>query len=277
MKKFILSLLFIPLCTLLFAQDPLVHLTRFEGQEITGVSVSSGFRVELIPSETPSVTVSMSRELEGDLILNISSEGIITLGLETKNTLSLKSDRKNSVLTAKIYTNNLKSIKASGGSEVAGSAAFSGGSLAIDLSGGANVTTLEYTAENQVIITASGGSKFTGSFTTNLLRQELSGGSKGKVTTECKSLVANLGGASELEISGSADDAIVNTGGASGLKGETLQIKTAKLDSSAASKITVGEIKELTATASSASAIRYRGTPTIQSIKTSSAGSIKSL
>ena len=89
--------------------------------------------------------------------------------------------------------------------------------------------------------------------------------------------VFNLGSSAELTISGKVGEVTVTTSSASGFHGENYTIDKATLKASSTSRITVGDVQTLSAQASSAAGIRYKGDPKITSLDTSSAGSIKKL
>lgn len=65
-------------------QDNMVRLTRFAGQTITGVSASSGFSVEVRKSNSTSVEIVMPAEWQQYLTCELTPDGVVQLGLDTK-------------------------------------------------------------------------------------------------------------------------------------------------------------------------------------------------
>ena len=65
-------------------QDNMVRLTRFAGQTITGVSASSGFSVEVRESNSTSVEIVMPAEWQQYLTCELTPDGVVQLGLDTK-------------------------------------------------------------------------------------------------------------------------------------------------------------------------------------------------
>jgi hypothetical protein len=103
---------------------------------------------------------------------------------------------------------------------------------------------------------------------------DLSGASdlKGKVDT--KKLAFDISGASDSKISGVAVSLDIDASGASKFKGFDLTTDYCKVTASGASDIKITVNKELSATASGASDIDYKGAGVIRDIKTSGASSI---
>jgi hypothetical protein len=103
---------------------------------------------------------------------------------------------------------------------------------------------------------------------------DLSGASdlKGKVDT--KKLAFDISGASDSKISGVAVTLDIDASGASKFKGFDLSTDYCNVSASGASDIKITVNKELSATASGASDIDYKGAGVIRDIKTSGASSI---
>ena len=129
---------------------------------------------------------------------------------------------------------SFKNIEVSGASELAGENAISGNS--------------------ELVINASGASKIT---------LELSGGK----------IVSDISGASTLNLKGQVSDLDAEASGASDMNCYDLVVDNAKLDLSGASSADITANKSLTAEASGASHIRYKGTASVNQ-STSGAGSV---
>ncbi len=252
------------------AQTQMTRQTRFEGQNITGIAAGNNFDVEIYQSDKTSASIEIPAELEKKLIFNIDGNGVVTLGL-TGNFLSKKQDD----LKAKIYLKNLKSLKASSNAEIKAMTPFTAASVVIDLSSSGKIDDLELTASERVVIDAKSSGEIDATITTPLLRADLTSSADGEIVHNGAQGVFNLGSSAELTISRKPGEVTVTS--ASGFHGENYTIDKATLKASSTSRITVGDVQTLSAQASSAAGIRYKGDPKITSLDTSSAGSIKKL
>ena len=94
----------------------------------------------------------------------------------------------------------------------------------------------------------------------------------GKVKADVLKL--NLSGASDAKISGTAGTVVIESSGASDLKGYDLVTDICKVNVSGASDVFITVNTELTASASGASDINYKGNALIKDIKSSGASSV---
>ena len=113
-----------------------------------------------------------------------------------------------------------------------------------------------------------------GSLQSDDLLVELSGASDLKGKVDSKKLAFDLSGASDAKITGTAGKLDIEASGASSFKGYDLLTDYCNARASGASGIRITVNKELSATASGASDINYKGTGVIRDIKTSGASSI---
>lgn len=88
-------------------------------------------------------------------------------------------------------------------------------------------------------------------------------------------LKVELSGASDMRVTGSATRLTVEARGASEFKGEDLVTETCDATASGASDIRITVNKELTAQASGASDVKYKGNGVIRDIKTTGASGIR--
>ncbi len=114
----------------------------------------------------------------------------------------------------------------------------------------------------------------TGSLNASALAIHLSGACDftGKVKADVLKL--NLSGASDAKISGTAGTVVIESSGASDLKGYDLVTDICKVNVSGASDVFITVNTELTASASGASDINYKGNALIKDIKSSGASSV---
>jgi hypothetical protein len=108
----------------------------------------------------------------------------------------------------------------------------------------------------------------------NDLLVDMSGASDLKGKLDTKQLTFDISGASDIKITGTAAKLDIEASGASSFKGFDLSTDYCNARASGASAIRVTVNKELSATASGASDIDYKGTGVIRDIKTSGASSV---
>lgn len=106
------------------------------------------------------------------------------------------------------------------------------------------------------------------------LMLRLSGASDFKGSVDLHKLNIDQSGASDATISGKASTLEVDAGGASELKGYNLETDNCKAKASGASDIKITVSKELSATASGASSIYYKGTAAAKEVRSSGASNI---
>ena len=269
MKKLLILLTTVLSVQFLTAQEKMVRLTRFEGADITGVIASNAFKVELYQDENTRAEVEIPAEVESKLEFNLASDGSVNLALKG---FSLK---KNQQLSAKIYIKDLKAIRARGASQITLATPMEADGLVIELGGSSSLQGEAITVKNQVVVDCSGASKLETSINTRLIRATLGGASKATVTSQADNAVWELSGASEATLKGEIKTASLTAKSASSIEAKECTIGTATVTATSASGIMLGKTTELSATANSASKIRYEGTPKITKMDSSSAASIQ--
>jgi len=125
-------------------------------------------------------------------------------------------------------------------------------------------------------LNASGASdiRVTGIIKANELDINMSGASDFDGAIEANSLTVELNGASDMSVSGSAAILKIDVSGASDFKGYNLQTDNCSAKASGASDIKITVNKELSAQATGASGVHYKGNGVIRAIKTNGASSI---
>jgi len=106
------------------------------------------------------------------------------------------------------------------------------------------------------------------------LKIDLSGASNLKGKIDGQKLNVDLSGASDMTLSGSMGQLNIEASGASGFKGFDMVVDYCNAKASGASDIKITVNKELSAEASGASDVNYKGSGLIRDIKTSGASSI---
>ena len=125
---------------------------------------------------------------------------------------------------------------------------------------------------------ASGGSdvRVEGTITSEELVLRISGGSDFSGKIESSKLTVRQSGGSDVRISGRATSLTVDASGGSDFKGYDLVAEVCDLEASGACDIEVTASRVLSARASGASDIYYKGSPTVKEAKSSGASSVKS-
>ena len=106
------------------------------------------------------------------------------------------------------------------------------------------------------------------------LKIDISGASNMRGKLEARKMTIDLSGASDMTVSGSSSQLTIDASGASKFKGADLATDFCNARATGASDIRITVNKELSAHASGASDVKYRGEGVIRDIKTSGASSI---
>jgi hypothetical protein len=133
------------------------------------------------------------------------------------------------------------------------------------------------TFTNLMKLEASGACniKSAGKMKLDELKVELSGASDFTGDLEMGSIRIDLSGASQVNLKGTADKATYLSSGASSIKAFDFAVNYCKIDASGASAVRVFANKEISAEASGASSIQYKGEAMIKDFNSSGASSVK--
>jgi hypothetical protein len=125
-------------------------------------------------------------------------------------------------------------------------------------------------------LNASGASdiRVTGAIKGNELDINMSGASDFDGDIQVNALTVDLSGASDMTVKGSATSLKVEVSGASDFKGYDFQADNCSASASGASDIKITVNKELSAHASGASGVHYKGNGVIRDVKTNGASSV---
>ena len=126
------------------------------------------------------------------------------------------------------------------------------------------------------ILSASGASEFliSGTLSVPSLQVKLTGASEIKGAVKITDLIADLSGASNLKINGTVVNIKINADGASDIKGYDLVTDECTASLSGASDINITINKVLSAHATGASSIHYKGAAVVKDLQTSGASSV---
>ncbi|MBK6381086.1 MAG: DUF2807 domain-containing protein [Chitinophagaceae bacterium] len=114
----------------------------------------------------------------------------------------------------------------------------------------------------------------TGSISTASLAIQMSGACDFSGSVKAAVLKLNLSGASDAKISGTAGTAFIESSGASDVKAYDLVTDICKVNVSGASDVFITVNNELTASATGASDIKYKGNALVKEMKSSGASSV---
>ena len=116
--------------------------------------------------------------------------------------------------------------------------------------------------------------RVTGMIKSNELEINMSGASDFEGSIQANSLTVDLSGASDMTVQGTTTTLKIEVSGASEFKGYDLQTDNCSAKASGASDIRITVNKELSAQASGASGVSYKGNGVIRDIKSNGASSI---
>lgn len=130
--------------------------------------------------------------------------------------------------------------------------------------------------KNLESLEASGASRFIFSnmFEDTSIKVELSGASEIKGTVRFSNLVLNISGASTVKVDGTVENLKINASGASDVKNYNLIVDNCVAELSGASDVRITVNKSLSARATGASTLYYKGNPEKSGINSSGASNV---
>ena len=165
---------------------------------------------------------------------------------------------------------------------------------ALDIGGACNVEITDPIKVEDFKLELSGASNLKGEINGNNIKFELSGASNAKTNfigtsfdlsqsgasnfkgnVNSPKISVDLTGASTTEVNGTTTDLAIDASGASNFKGGDLSAVSCKVEATGASSANISVSKELQATASGGSDIRYSGTANITNLDVSGGSSVK--
>lgn len=274
MKKALMFSLFAALCCssgCLSAQTMTTRQTRFEGQNITGVSAGSTFQVEVYQSDKTSATVELPAKWADKLEFTIDNDGVVNIKLEGFKLNLNKEDE----FKATVYLKDPYALKASSSATITAKTPIKTATLNIDVSSSGEVIIPDLTATNRVVINGSSSGDIEATINTPLLRCDASSSARATLTHTGKEAALNASSSGKITLSGTVDKATASASSAGKVNGEGYTAKEASLRTSSAGKIAMHVTDTLSAKASSGSSVTYSGNPNVQSLDTSSGGRVR--
>lgn len=188
-----------------------------------------------LSSGTEAVAVSAAKAEIRDRIKTVVQNGVLKIYMENDGRGFGISINSNQRLRAYVSYKTLRSLEASGGSDIKVDGVITASDLNVRISGGSDFT--------------------------------------GKV--DAGNLTVRLNGGSDVKIAGKAGSLTVDASGGSDFSGYDLVADVCDLEASGACDIEVTANRELSARASGASDIQYKGKPAVKEAKASGASSVK--
>lgn len=274
MKKALMFSLFAALCCssgCLSAQTMTTRQTRFEGQNITGVSAGSTFQVEVYQSDKTSATVELPAKWADKLEFTIDNDGVVNIKLEGFKLNLNKEDE----FKATVYLKDPYSLKASSSATITAKTPIKTATLNIDVSSSGEVIIPDLTATNRVVINGSSSGEIEAKITAPLLRCDVNSSASADLEHIGTEAVLNAASSADIDIKGSTNKVTATTNSAGKIDGEEYTAKEASCRANSAGKITLHITGSLSAKASTGGSVIYSGDPNVQSLDTSTGGRVR--
>jgi len=252
-KQLLISFLaFLTITALAFTAKAQERQKREVGR-FNSVSVGGVINLYLQQGSQESVVVEASSDLMEKVVTEVSSN---TLKLYTKKTnWGWGSKEKINVY---VTCEDIEGISASGASDVYVETALRGDKLRFSGSGSCDFSIPKTLYFNEMEI-------------------GLSGSSDAKISdVQAQDIRCSLSGSCDLKMGGEAQNIEIRSSGACDVKAIDLRVASCRADASGASDISIHVTETLNANLSGASDLKYRGSPRINSLKTSGSASISS-
>lgn len=201
-----------------------------------GIETSSGVDVEFTQSPTQSVVVKVEPEKQQYVITEVEN-GVLKIFVRNKGVKNLN-------------FNSLKVI-------------VSGPKLSkLITKSGSIFKAVNPVSESNFAASCSSGSQVSGSFkiSTNTAL-DVSSGVSVKLNLETKSLALEASSGSSIKLSGKADSGVYSASSGSSISAGDFVTKSAVVDASSGSSVKINTTESLTASATSAASVQYRGNP----------------
>jgi len=238
------------------ASDPVQTKVYHFSADNTGLRVSNSFSVELVKGNACTVELEYSSSL-ADYIEVEESRGVVVLSM--KNTLKSTLNVRNRVLRAKVTIPALEYLKLSGAAELISKDEFvSKGDVRVEVSGAGDIKELKLGGD-KVRIQASGAADVDMTCRADVIDLRSSGAADVHVVADCDKMSVQSSGASDVKVKGDVGESLdVECSGSSSFKALDVPVNRVGAETSGSSSCRVNVLRDLTASASGASSIRYR-------------------
>lgn len=223
----------------------------------TGIEASSAFDITVTKGNSESLVI----EADDELMPYVRSEvrnGVLHLYLDNG-----KKVRNIKMLRAAIVLKNLDKVSLSGACKLTANDLFTPDQFKGGCSGASNMTVNVNTG--QLSIGASGASEIqVNANVTSDARLDVSGASNIQGDLKAATVKFNSSGVSTVDLAGSAESVKIDVSGTSKVNAGNFTVKTATVETSGTSNVTVHVTDALKVNSSGASTVNYKGTPTIE-------------
>ena len=223
----------------------------------TGIDASSVFDITVSRGSAESLVI----EADDAIMPQVRSEvrnGVLRLYLDDE-----KKVKNVKTLKATVVMKNLEKVSLSGACKFTANDLFTPDRFKGDCSGASNLTLHVNTGE--LNIEASGACKIQiKANVTGNAKLDVSGTSKIQGELKAANVKFDSSGVSSVDLTGSATDFKINVSGTANVKTGDFSVKTATVESSGTSKVTLNVSDALNVNSSGASTIEYKGSPSIQ-------------
>ena len=273
----------------LFAQTRAVRLTRYQGDALSGVSVASGFKVELSQGTATSAIVEVNEELEKYLIFE-NRNGIVTLyfSSDAQNELSRLRKRGTLHLVAHVVAERITAVKSSSGSRVCINTDVDENDFSLTVSSGSSVKASDVRANIVKFNVASGAAAEVGNVDASRTDVVVSSAGRfrsGDVNSDRLQINIASGSSASIEMvassssrisisSGTAEECTINGASGSRISCESLEAGKAKVVLASGSGSTLSVKDTLDISVSSAAVFTYYGIPAIVGNNVASGGRV---
>jgi hypothetical protein len=252
MKRVLLFLVVAGLTTIAYGQKKETRPVS----DFTGIDASSAFDITVTRGDTESLIL----EADDEMMAYVRSEvrnGVLHLYLDNE-----KKVKNIKTMKAAIVMKNLDRVSLSGACKLTANDLFTPNRFKGDCSGASHMTVNINTG--QLRIGTSGASKIKiNAHVTDDAELDLSGASKIWGELKAAAVKFSSSGVSSVDLTGSAESFKIEVSGTSKVDAEDFTVKTATIESSGTSNITVNVTDALDVRSSGASTVNYKGSATI--------------
>ncbi len=273
MQKIVICLLLIIAGLSLNAQnvvrDPNAQVRNVSA--FTKIDISSAISLYLSQGNAQGVAVSSEDPAVTGKIITEVRNGVLKIHVENGAWNGWNWSNKH--LKAYVTFTTLEALDISGACNVEITDPITVGDFKLELSGASNLKG-EIKA-NDIKFELSGASNAKANFTGTSFDLSQSGASNFRGNVNSPKASFDMTGASTTEVNGTTSDLVVDASGASNFKGGDLSAVSCKVEATGASSANINVSKELQATASGGSDIRYSGAANITNLDVSGGSTVK--
>ncbi|HEX5151717.1 MAG TPA: head GIN domain-containing protein [Parafilimonas sp.] len=235
------------------------------------IRVSNAISLYLSQGNSQGVAVSSEDQSVTNKIKTEVRDGVLKIYVENGAWNGWNWSNKH--LKAYVTFTTLQALEASGASSVELTDPINVGNFKLELSGASSMKGAIKAGDLDFEL--SGASNARIDFTATAFAMDQSGASTFKGLINSPKTNFDLSGASTTEINGTTTDLVIDASGASNFRGSDFTAVTCKVEATGASSASINVSKEIQATASGGSTIRYDGAASITNIDVTGGSSVK--